>query len=145
MRLPDGGRVPAHFHITEVGHVTRRFVDCGGIRRVHETCLLQTWVHDDVEHRLPAGKLAGIFDKAGDVLGKLDLPLEFEVELGTAARFGVGGASIVDGKLEFALSAQHTDCLARGVCLPEGCDAGNAAALDVPGQSSGCVPGGGCC
>jgi hypothetical protein len=66
--LPDGGLIPAHFHITEVGHVTKRFIDCGGTRRTLETCLLQTWVHDDVDHRLVAGKLATIFDRAGDVL-----------------------------------------------------------------------------
>lgn len=31
--LPDGGLIHACFHITEVGHVTKRFVDCGGTRR----------------------------------------------------------------------------------------------------------------
>ena len=28
--LPDGDQIPAHYHITEVGHVTKRFIDCGG-------------------------------------------------------------------------------------------------------------------
>jgi len=28
--LPDGDVIPAHYHVTEVGHVTKRFVDCGG-------------------------------------------------------------------------------------------------------------------
>ncbi len=43
--LPDGDQIPAHFHITEVGHVAKRFIDCGG--KLHETahtCLLQTHV-----------------------------------------------------------------------------------------------------
>ena len=31
--LPDGGFVPAHFHITEVGHVEKNFIDCGGTVR----------------------------------------------------------------------------------------------------------------
>ena len=28
--LPDGDQVPAHFHLTEVGHVAKNFIDCGG-------------------------------------------------------------------------------------------------------------------
>ena len=144
LRLPDGAKLPAHFHITEVGHVTRRFVDCGGTRRHQETCLLQTWVHDDVEHRLTAGKLAGVFDRLGDLLEDFSLPIEFEVELGTASWFGVEGASIVDGNLEFALSSKATDCLARGVCLPEGCGTAGAP-VEEPTEPQRCSPGGGCC
>ena len=34
-QLPNGQFVPAHFHITEVGNVTRNYIDCGG-------CLLYT-------------------------------------------------------------------------------------------------------
>ncbi|MEM7384040.1 MAG: DUF6428 family protein, partial [Verrucomicrobiota bacterium] len=47
-RLPDGESVPVHFHITEVGHTTRKFIDCGGTIREDEKCLLQVWVADDV-------------------------------------------------------------------------------------------------
>jgi hypothetical protein len=25
--------VPAHFHVTEVGRLTKKFVDCGGVKR----------------------------------------------------------------------------------------------------------------
>ena len=32
-RLPDGSYVPEHFHVTEVGVVTRNFIDCGGTVR----------------------------------------------------------------------------------------------------------------
>ncbi len=144
LRLPDGSCLPAHFHITEVGHVTKRFVDCGGVRRVQENCLLQTWVHDDVKHRLCAGKLAGVFERVGDVLEDLSLPVEFEVELGTVAQFGLGGVSVVAGNLELALTAKHTDCLARGVCLPGGCDAEPDSDCE-PAVAPACSPGGGCC
>lgn len=34
-QLPNGEFVPAHFHITEVGNVTRNYIDCGGTLR-HE-------------------------------------------------------------------------------------------------------------
>src|SRR5882762_202956 len=60
--LPDGKPIPAHFHITEVGHVAKKFVDCGGTFRERETCVLQTWVADDFEHRLAAGRFADILD-----------------------------------------------------------------------------------
>ena len=138
--LPDGGFVPAHFHITEVGHVTKRFIDCGGTRRELETCLLQTWVHDDVDHRLSAGKLAAIFDKAGDVLPHHDLPVEIEYEDYVVAQFPVEGAEIIDGLLTFRLGLKHTDCLARGICLPGEC-APKPQAL----PTTCCTPGSKCC
>jgi len=119
--LPDGGLIPAHFHITEVGHVMKRFIDCGGTRRTLETCLLQTWVHDDVDHRLVAGKLAKIFDAAGDVLPHHDLPVEIEYEVGVVAQFPVESAEIIDSTLVFRCGWKHTDCLARGICLPGEC------------------------
>ena len=59
--LPDGDRVPAHFHLTEVGHVAKNFIDCGGTIRKTESCVLQLWVNDrDADHRLNAGKMARI-------------------------------------------------------------------------------------
>jgi hypothetical protein len=150
LRFPNGQLVPAHFHITELGHVTKRFVDCGGTRRVQEACLLQVWVHDDVEHRLTAHKLSGIFAAAADLELDACLPVEFECELETVAVFAVGGVEMSCGVLEVQLEAKHTDCLARGVCLPGSCDgeAGDARAtssLPTVFSAPVCVPGGGCC
>ena len=28
--LPNGNYVPEHFHVTEVGLITKHFIDCGG-------------------------------------------------------------------------------------------------------------------
>jgi Family of unknown function (DUF6428) len=120
-QLPDGGFIPAHFHITEVGHVGKTFVDCGGTRRTQETCLLQTWVANDEGHRLPAGKLADIFAKTRDVLPDHGLPVEIEFEDCVVAQFPVQSASVIDGALTFQLGLKHTDCLAKEVCLPNGC------------------------
>lgn len=141
--LPDGGFVPAHYHITEVGHVQKRFIDCGGTRRVLETCLLQTWVHDDLDHRLIAGKLAAIFDKAGDVLPHHDLPVEVEHEDFVVAQFPVESAEIIDGALAFHLGLKHTDCLARGICLPGACAPSPKA--EPATAPSCCTPGSKCC
>ena len=147
--LPHGSPIPAHFHITEVGHVTRRFIDCGGTRRVQESCLLQTWVHDDVEHRLHAGKLADIFKHAGDILPHSELPVEVEHELGAVSQFTVDNTSVHGGKLVLQLGTKHTDCLARGVCLPDACtpDAAKPARpVTAPAaQPSCCDPKSGCC
>ena len=32
-QLPDGSLVPSHFHVTEVGKVSKHFIDCGGTVR----------------------------------------------------------------------------------------------------------------
>jgi hypothetical protein len=144
---PDGSQIPTHFHITEVGHVTKRFIDCGGTRRLQETCLLQTWVHDDIEHRLQAGKLAAIFEKAGDILPSQNLPVEIEHEDAVVAQFPVGGVEFEEGVLVIKLEAKHTDCLARGICLPNTCTPEPAPKLKITVKSSTscCTPSSGCC
>jgi hypothetical protein len=121
-----------------VGHVTKRFIDCGGTRRTLETSLLQTWVHDDVDHRLVSGKLAAIFDKAGDVLPNHELPVEIEYEDGVVAQFPVESSEIIDDQLVFRCGWKHTDCLARGICLPGEC-------APAPQPVSCCTPGSKCC
>jgi hypothetical protein len=137
--LPDGGSIPAHFHITEIGHVVKNFIDCGGVRRSNEACLLQAWVANDEEHRLTAGKLASIFEKAGELLPHQDLPVEIEYEDFSISQFSVSRVEIEPARLLFLLGLKHTDCLAKGVCLPGECAPVPTARL------TGCVPGNGCC
>ena len=131
--LPDGGFVPAHFHITEVGRVRKDFVDCGGTVRSSTTCLLQLWVAGDTEHRLTAGKLAGILRAAAPLLAGEDLPLEVEYEGETISQYPLGGVEVTPGGLLFHLGTKHTACLAPDACGVPGA-AGNA-----------CAPGAGCC
>ncbi len=158
LRLPDGTDVAPHFHVTEVGHVKRRFVDCGGTRREVESCLLQTWVADDVEHRLTAGKLAGIFGHADEILPHRDLPVEIEHEKGVISQYPVRGAVMEAGQLVFTLGLKHTDCLAKELCLPGVCgpertpeSAPSPALASGPGiklvlaKEESCCAGGGCC
>ena len=114
--LPGGERLPAHFHVTEVGKVTKLFVDCGGTRREQVTCVFQTFVANDIDHRLSGSTLKSILD-AGDVLG-LDpaLPVEFEVQLESVAIFPVSAVGREKECLEIQLGTKSTACLAPDKC-----------------------------
>src|SRR5437773_8092242 len=76
--LPNGDLIPPHFHVTEVGHVAKKFVDCGGTFRDREACVLQTYVADDFAHRLKAGRFADILDLGRSILPGDDLEVEVE-------------------------------------------------------------------
>jgi len=54
----DGEAIEPHFHATEVGRVQKDCVDCGGTVRRLVTCLLQTWMGHDVDHRITGRKLS---------------------------------------------------------------------------------------
>ncbi len=118
LRLPGGDAVPVSFHITEVGQVTKDFIDCGGTRRSVSTCQLQAWVGPDDDHRIHAGKLLGILNKGSSLMSSGDLPVEIEYEHGLISQYPVTGASVEDGVLVFSLTTKHTDCLAKELCTP---------------------------
>lgn len=117
--LPNGNNLPAHFHITEVGRTEKNFVDCGGKTRHLAFASLQVWVADDVDHRLPAGKLAAIIDKAASLLGEDDPEMQVECQEGTIGLFSVETSEIQNGSLVFALANKQTACLALEVCVPD--------------------------
>src|SRR5882757_9725532 len=85
--LPNGNSVPAHAHVTEVARIDKRFVDCGGTLRNDSWCRLQTWFADDTDHRLTAGKLLKILDKAKPFLASDDLEVDVEHEAGYISQF----------------------------------------------------------
>lgn len=116
-RLPGGEAIPAQAHVTEVGHVAKRFIDCGGTVRSTEACVLQTWIDaGDDAHRLTAGRLAKIIDLAAPILPAHDLPVEIEHETGVLSQYPVTGHSVADDALVFQLGTKHTDCLAKELC-----------------------------
>lgn len=115
--LPDGDPIPAEFHVTEVGHVMKNFVDCGGTARRLETCLLQVWVAgNDPDHRLTSEKLAKILDLSAMVVPSEDLEVEVEYEPCAVAQYKVHGVESEGSELRFQLAHKHTDCLAREAC-----------------------------
>lgn len=139
--LPGAGVVPVSFHITEVGHVTRRFIDCGGKLHTVQTCQLQAWLGKDSDHRLLAGKMAGVLNLAG-AKGVLpageDLDVEIEYEDAVLSQYPVADHSITEDAVVLRLASKHTDCLAKESCLPS---LPMAAEAEV---GCGCGPSG-CC
>jgi hypothetical protein len=116
MTLPDGSFVPAHFHVTEVGHVQKSFIDCGGTVRRSASCVLQAWVAGDVEHRLTAGKLSAILGKAAGLFETRAIPLEVEYEQGVISQYPVQAAAVTPAGIVLQLTTKHTECLAPDRC-----------------------------
>ena len=132
--LPGGKAIPAHFHITEVGIVTKNFIDCGGKVREEKVANLQLWEADDYDHRLSSEKLSGIITLAESKLGMENLEIEVEYQAGTIGKFGL---DYKDGN--FLLTNKQTACLALENCgLP-------IIAENLLIDKGGCTPGGGCC
>ncbi len=123
--LPDGEPIPEHFHISEVGHVAKRFVDCGGtVHGVTETCLLQTFVAGDVDHRLDGATMNKILDLGTAVLSGDELEVEVEYDSGVNGQYRTGEGHLSDERLDIQLEAKHTDCAAKEKCgIPVGDEA----------------------
>lgn len=141
--LPGGGSVPAHFHLTEVGRVSKRFVDCGGVFRASESCVLQTWMtsaaHDD-GHRLTAARLAMILELANPIIPSGDLPVEVEYEHGLVSQFPLAAVTTEGGVVVLQLGLKHTDCLAKEKC---GCGEDTACATEAVPAAEACCSGAG--
>lgn len=110
-QLPNGTLVPSHFHVTEVGKITKHFIDCGGTVRNEEVVNFQLWNANDYNHRLHPEKLVKIIELSEKILGIGDLEVEVEYQGQTIEKFGLE----FDGK-NFQLSTKHTDCLAKDNC-----------------------------
>lgn len=143
--LPNGTVVPEHFHVTEVGLITRNFIDCGGTMRNGQSVNFQLWQAGDYDHRLSAQKLNDIILLSERKLGLSD-QLEVEVEY-QGETIGKYGLSFTNGK--FLLTLTQTDCLAKDNCgIPEAKQAGKPKLKlsDMTSSSANaCAPGGGCC
>ena len=137
IRLPDGDAIPLCFHVTEVGHVHKTFLDCGGTRRETETCQLQVWVGEDYNHRIETGKMAEILEAGKSVLLNDSVPVEIEYEDGVISQYTITGHEITGDAVILALAHKHTECLA-----PELCGLPSINRLPaIGGKSSRCAPG----
>ena len=138
--LPDGTCVPEHFHVTEVGLITKNFIDCGGTVRKETVVNFQLWDANDFEHRLKPQKLLNIIELSEKVLGIEDFEIEVEYQAQTIGKYDLD----FNGKT-FVLKSKTTACLAQDACgIPSEKQKKNLAELSV-NKNASCSPGGGCC
>ncbi len=136
--LPDETPVPSHFHVTEVGLVSKHFIDCGGTTR-HETKVnFQLWTSTDYDHRLSALKLREIIELSEKRLFLPDAEIEVEYQGSTIGKYGIEQHG--EG---FILVAQQTDCLAKDNCGIPVDESEQPVAIAAENQP--CTPGSGCC
>ncbi|MEX6626967.1 DUF6428 family protein [Tenacibaculum salmonis] len=133
-QLPNGELVPNHFHVTEVGKITKNFIDCGGTVRNEEVVNFQLWEADDYDHRLHPEKLTNIIELSEKLLNIGDLDIEVEYQGNTIGKYGLD----FDGT-NFLLTNTLTDCLAKDNCgIPE------KPKVKIA-EATSCAPNSGCC
>jgi hypothetical protein len=139
-QLPDQTLVPAHFHVTEVGMITKHFIDCGGTVRNEKVTNFQLWNANDTDHRLKPQKLLNIIELSEKVLGMEDLEIEVEYQ-GTT----IGKYELDFNGTHFLLLAKSTNCLASDKCgIPAEKQKLRLSELNTPAATC-CEPGGKCC
>ena len=110
-KLSDGRIVPEHFHVTEVGLIEKRFIDCGGAIRNEKKVNFQLWTAADFDHRLKPSKFLDIILLSEKQLSISDEEVEVEYQGETIGRYGLS----FDG-IAFILENTLTDCLAPDKC-----------------------------
>jgi hypothetical protein len=137
-QLENGTFVPEHFHVTEVGVVTKHFIDCGGTIRNEKVANFQLWDANDFDHRLKPEKLLNIIQLSEEKLGMEDLEIEVEYQAETIGKYDLD----FNGK-NFVLVSKQTACLASDSCgIPS--EKPKVKLSDLKNQNT-CTPGGGCC
>ena len=139
-QLPNGTIVPPHFHVTEVGQINKKFIDCGGVVRNEKTVNFQLWEAGDFDHRLAPQKLLNIIALSEKTLGIEDAEIEVEYQSSTIGKYHLD----FDGT-NFLLKATKTNCLSEDKCgIPP--EKLKINLVDLSNNSKGsCTPGGKCC
>jgi hypothetical protein len=137
-QLPKGSFVSEHFHVTEVGQITKQFIDCGGTMRNEKTVNFQLWEAGDYDHRLGAEKLLKIIELSEKLLQIENNEIEVEYQGETIGKYGLD----FNGQ-HFVLTSKTTNCLALDSCgIPPEKMKVNLGELK---PNNACTPGGGCC
>jgi len=136
-QLENGTPVPEHFHVTEIGVVTKHFIDCGGTVRNEKVVNFQLWDANDFEHRLKPTKLLHIIQLSEERLGIEDAEIEVEYQSETIGKYDLhfeGG--------RFVLKNKQTACLSNDACgVPTDKQKVSLSVLN----NARCAPGSGCC
>lgn len=137
--LSDGTLVPQHFHVTEVGLITKNFIDCGGTVRNETVVNFQLWDANDFEHRLKPQRLLNIIELSEKILGIEDFEIEVEYQEKTIGKYDLD----FNGN-DFVLISKYTACLAQDQCgIPAEKQKVLLSATAI--EQSCCTPSGSCC
>lgn len=137
-QLPNGDLVPSHFHVTEVGKITKDFIDCGGKVRSETVINFQLWEENDYNHRLHPEKLLKIIKLSENIFKFDDLEIEVEYQ----GKETIGKYNLDFDGTNFLLTSKVTACLALEAC---------GISVEKPKyklsdlQNSCCDPSSGCC
>lgn len=138
-KLFDGTPVPSHFHVTEIGHIQKHYIDCGGVKRAENVINFQLWHSTDIDHRLAPKKFLDIIALAEAQLMIGDFEIEVEYQSNTISKYALD----FDGT-SFILASTTTNCLAPDQCgVPEVKPKLNLA--DLMAKPNQCDPNSGCC
>ncbi|WP_299117332.1 DUF6428 family protein [uncultured Winogradskyella sp.] len=139
-KLPNGSLVPRHFHVTEVGKISKTFIDCGGTLRQESVINFQLWEANDYDHRLHPEKLLNIINLSEDKLGLKDVEIEVEYQSETIGKYNLGYS---EGS--FLLLSKQTNCLAKDNCgIP--LEKQKLKLSEIQSQTANCCsPESGCC
>lgn len=136
-QLENGTFVPEHFHVTEIGVVTKHFIDCGGTVRHEKAVNFQLWNANDLAHRLKPTKLLNIIRLSEEKLGIEDAEIEVEYQSETIGKYSLD----FNGNC-FVLKNRQTACLADDACGITG----DKQRLQLSELNNACCkPDSGCC
>ena len=138
-KLPNGNLVQPHFHVTEVGLITKDFIDCGGKVRSEQVVNFQLWEENDYDHRLHPEKLLSIIDLSEKMFKFEDLDIEVEYQ----GKETIGKYDLDFDGTYFLLISKLTACLAEDACgiSPEK----PKVTINEVNKANSCAPGSGCC
>jgi len=137
---PNGYNIARHFHITEIGLISKQFIDCGGAVHSEKMANIQIWVALDVDHRLTPYGLLNILDISQKILKNEDLDIEVEYQTETIGKYGLYFSAD-----NFHLTNTQTDCLAKDKCgIP--IEKPKKQLVELGSNNLGsCTPGENCC
>ena len=138
-QLENKETIPEHFHITEIGVIDKKFIDCGGKFRTEKVINFQLWHAYDFNHRLSTQKVIDIISIAEKELLIEDLEIEVEYQKST-----IGKYSLEFNGNYFVLKAKSTTCLDEDKCgIPN--EKLNVSLSNLNNNSTSCSPESGCC